>query len=501
MGSSTENSALRPDAQPVGPRARAGRLVAAARPRRWRPAWRRWRSAPTPAARSASPPRFMRHRRPQADLRRGLPLRRRRVRVVARPGRPVRAHGARRGAAARGHRRPRPARLHDVGAAASRSSCRRARTSRGCGSACRANSSSDGVEPACCARFEAVASRRLARARRRARRRRRCRTPRYGLPAYYLIAPAEASANLARFDGVRYGLRVRRRRTSHAMYEATRARGLRRRGQAPHHARHLRALGRLLRRLLRPGAARAHAHPPRLRRGLRAAATPCSCRPADGRLPARRAARRPARDVRQRHLHDAREPRRACRGSRVPCGLTRRPAGRPADHRAGVLRGPAAASSATPSSGPPASTRCRRTCARPRHERRGPGWEAVIGLEIHVQLATQTKMFCRCVNRFGDPPNTNVCPVCLALPGDAAGAQRRGGAAGHPRGARARLRIARAVEVGPQELLLSGPAQGLPDQPVRPAAVLVGALRRARRRRAASRSASSARTSRRTRRR
>jgi aspartyl-tRNA(Asn)/glutamyl-tRNA(Gln) amidotransferase subunit B len=44
-------------------------------------------------------------------------------------------------------------------------------------------------------------------------------------------------------------------------------------------------------------------------------------------------------------------------------------------------------------------------------------WEAVIGLEIHVQLKTETKMFCRCPNRFGDPPNANVCPVCLAFPG------------------------------------------------------------------------------------
>jgi aspartyl-tRNA(Asn)/glutamyl-tRNA(Gln) amidotransferase subunit B len=44
-------------------------------------------------------------------------------------------------------------------------------------------------------------------------------------------------------------------------------------------------------------------------------------------------------------------------------------------------------------------------------------WEPVIGLEIHVQLKTETKMFCRCLNRFGDPPNSNVCPVCLAFPG------------------------------------------------------------------------------------
>ncbi len=41
----------------------------------------------------------------------------------------------------------------------------------------------------------------------------------------------------------------------------------------------------------------------------------------------------------------------------------------------------------------------------------------IIGMEIHVELDTQTKMFCRCHNRFGDPPNTNVCPVCLGLPG------------------------------------------------------------------------------------
>jgi aspartyl-tRNA(Asn)/glutamyl-tRNA(Gln) amidotransferase subunit B len=44
-------------------------------------------------------------------------------------------------------------------------------------------------------------------------------------------------------------------------------------------------------------------------------------------------------------------------------------------------------------------------------------WEPVIGLEIHVQLATATKMFCGCRLSFGDPPNTHTCPVCLAHPG------------------------------------------------------------------------------------
>jgi aspartyl-tRNA(Asn)/glutamyl-tRNA(Gln) amidotransferase subunit B len=44
-------------------------------------------------------------------------------------------------------------------------------------------------------------------------------------------------------------------------------------------------------------------------------------------------------------------------------------------------------------------------------------WEPVIGLEIHVQLKTRTKMFCRCANGFGGGPNTQTCPVCLAFPG------------------------------------------------------------------------------------
>ena len=44
-------------------------------------------------------------------------------------------------------------------------------------------------------------------------------------------------------------------------------------------------------------------------------------------------------------------------------------------------------------------------------------YEPVIGLEVHVQLLTATKIFCGCSTRFGDPPNTNVCPVCLGLPG------------------------------------------------------------------------------------
>ena len=49
--------------------------------------------------------------------------------------------------------------------------------------------------------------------------------------------------------------------------------------------------------------------------------------------------------------------------------------------------------------------------------RNGNAYEAVIGLEVHAQLLTNSKAFCRCTTKFGNEPNTNVCPVCLGLPG------------------------------------------------------------------------------------
>jgi hypothetical protein len=45
------------------------------------------------------------------------------------------------------------------------------------------------------------------------------------------------------------------------------------------------------------------------------------------------------------------------------------------------------------------------------------GWELVVGLEVHVELATKTKLFSGSPNRFGDEPNTNIDPVTLGLPG------------------------------------------------------------------------------------
>ncbi|MDQ4096446.1 MAG: Asp-tRNA(Asn)/Glu-tRNA(Gln) amidotransferase GatCAB subunit B, partial [Actinomycetota bacterium] len=56
--------------------------------------------------------------------------------------------------------------------------------------------------------------------------------------------------------------------------------------------------------------------------------------------------------------------------------------------------------------------------ARPTVGTRAPTlWETVIGLEVHCELATATKLFCGCRNGFGAEPNTLVCPVCLGLPG------------------------------------------------------------------------------------
>src|SRR6266566_9972597 len=44
-------------------------------------------------------------------------------------------------------------------------------------------------------------------------------------------------------------------------------------------------------------------------------------------------------------------------------------------------------------------------------------YQPVIGLEVHVQLLTESKAFCGCVNKYGGEPNTHICPTCLGLPG------------------------------------------------------------------------------------
>ena len=134
----------------------------------------------------------------------------------------------------------------------------------------------------------------------------------YGMPCYYLIAPAEASSNLARYDGVRYGPRVDAP-TYREMVERTRDEGF---GDEPKRRIMLGTYALsagLLRRLLRSGAEGPHAADPRAPRSSRALRRDRDADVADGCVPDRRQGVRPARDVRLRSPHDSVVSRRAPR--------------------------------------------------------------------------------------------------------------------------------------------------------------------------------------------
>ena len=110
-------------------------------------------------------------------------------------------------------------------------------------------------------------------------------------------------------------------------------------------------------------------------------------------------------------------------------------------------------------------------------------WETVIGLECHVELSTQTKMFCGCRNEFGAEPNTLTCPVCLGHPGSLPVPNREAIARIVKIGLALGSRDRPALGVPPEELLLSRHAEELSDQPVRPAGVRGGSSGRGARRR------------------
>ena len=94
-------------------------------------------------------------------------------------------------------------------------------------------------------------------------------------------------------------------------------------------------------------------------------------------------------------------------------------------------------------------------------------WEPVVGLEIHVQLKTRTKMFCRCANGFGGGENTQTCPVCLGFPGALPVANATAIEWTIKLGLALDCEIADARRLRAQELLLPGPAEGLSDLPIR----------------------------------
>ena len=161
----------------------------------------------------------------------------------------------------------------------------------------------------------------------------------YAIPTYYIIAPAEASSNLARYDGVRYGPRPVGAVDVRALYRATRGHGFGAEVRRRDAHRYVRAVGRLLRRVLPPGAADAGAHRPgfpqrlRSRRGSAVHALDAVAAVQGG-----REARRPRRHVSGRHLHGHGESRRVARADAAD-RPGRRVAGRRAAHRAGLPRG------------------------------------------------------------------------------------------------------------------------------------------------------------------
>ena len=94
-------------------------------------------------------------------------------------------------------------------------------------------------------------------------------------------------------------------------------------------------------------------------------------------------------------------------------------------------------------------------------------YTTVIGLEVHVQLATASKLFCGCSTKFGAEPNTQTCPVCIGMPGTLPVMNREAFQLALKTAVALDCEIPAVHEVGSQAVLLSRPAEELSDQPVR----------------------------------
>ena len=236
------------------------------------------------------------------------------------------------------------------------------------------------------------------------------------VPVYYVVAPAECSSNLARFDGVRFGHRCENPRDLQDLYRRSRGEGfgaeVKRRimtgtyvlSAGYYDAYYLKA--QRVRQLINADFIRAFER------------WTCSSGRRRRRRRSRSAPRRPIPIT--MYLNDIYTIGANLAGLpavSVPCGFVEGSAGRTADRRAALQRGARAAGRA-------------RLPARDRlaHARaaglRMSGWETVIGLEIHAQLATQSKIFSGSATRYGAPPNAQANLVDLGYPGRAAGAQR-----------------------------------------------------------------------------
>ncbi len=412
----------------------------------------------------------------EADLRPRLALRARRLRLVPRPDRPLRARRRGLRAAARADRGPRCARF-DLAARAGAEAARapRRRRLRPRRSGCRASTSVEaGVDPAR-ARARCARRSRSSRGPARSSSRSRCPHTTYAIATYYLIATAEASSNLARFDGVRYGRRAAGRGDLDELYQRTRSEGF----------------GAEVKRRILLGTyvlsagyydayyRKAQQVRTLLRRDFEQAFADCDVilTPTAPEVAFRLGEKSgdPARDVSLRRLHGVGEPGGAA-GPLAPLRLRRTGcrSGCSSSGRRWTRRRCCASADAfqrrrrTIDLTPPAVAD-ERDAARPMRARCGSRerYEVVIGLEVHAHLKTASKLFSPAPVRYGEPPNHAVHPIGLALPGVLPVLNERAVELAIRARARDPLQGASALGLRAQELLLPGSAEGLPDLAVR----------------------------------